>query len=336
MAEGYELRSAEPRDGEALTSLFNAVFCSHASGPPGGSPRSVEHWRWKYVDNGVGSHSTVAVSNNGKGILGHVGGLPLPTWCRGEIRSTNQSVDNMTHPESRAGLRRVGLFAKMVNHWVETYFGPDRDFLAWGFPSVENFRIGQKFSKYFLVRTVNALVHEHPDRVGDAPAELTIRPVDRFSEDVEPLWRRCARDIEFGVVRNLRYLNWRYADHPVNSYDLFETRDGTGTLRGIFVTREGRLADTSLLLMDWLVPEDDDDTMRAQLAHCSKSADAAGLGSVSAWFPEGLSWFRRLQLEGYLVRPTDQILVARSWDRWVTIPDLRRGLYATVGDMDFY
>ncbi len=331
MADRYRLRSALPEDGDELTALFNAVFRRNGSPEP---PRPEEHWRWKYVDNGIGSHSSIAAREDG-GIVGHVGGLPFPTWCRGSVRTTNQSVDNMVDPGDRRGLKRVGIFARLVNHWVESYFGADRDFLAWGFPSPENFRIGQKFSKYFLVRPVNALVHEKPGAIPLDHPGLEARVVERFGADVDALWERCRDRIEIGVVRDARHLNWRYAEHPRRPYRLIEARDASG-VRGVAVTREGGMADDAVMLMDWLVPEDDEEAARALLAAAARHAAELDAGAVTAWFPEGLSWLRRFQLAGFLVQPSPHILVARSWDRSVTIEDLRRAFYSTAGDMDFY
>ena len=337
MGDPYDLRSAEPEDSVELTSLFNAVFRSNGSLVPA---RRDDHWRWKYVDNGMGSHSSVAVVQGDDGerrIVGHVGGLPFPTWCQGRVRSTNQSVDNMIDPSDRRGLKRIGVFARLVNHWIETYFGCDRDFIAWGFPSESNFRIGQKFSKYSLFRTVNALVHENPSRLVKDHSGLESRLVERFDEGADTLWDRCSEDIELGVVRNMRHLNWRYADHPIRRYRLIEVREtSTGLLRGIGVTRFGGMADDAVLLVDWLVPTDDDDAAHCLLCACAKHAAELDAGAVTAWFPEGIQWFRHFQLNGFIVQPSPHIFVGRSWDRSVRIKDIRRAFYATPGDMDFY
>lgn len=335
MTPSCEFRCAVPEDDEELTALFNAVFRADPAQLALGTPRSVGQWRWKYVQNGVGSHSTVAVDREGAGLIGHVGGIPLRTWSRGAVRRANQSVDNMVHPSARRGLQRIGVFARMVNHWVDTYFGPEGDFLGWGFPCAENLRIGQRFSRYSVVRTVNALVLRLSGATSRGVAGIERRRVLRFGAEVDRLWERCASDVGIGVVRDARYLNWRYAEHW-RDYALHEVRDAVeGGLRGLCVTRRGGFADESILLMDWLAPADDEDAARALVATAAEEADAAGLGVVTTWFPEGVEWFHRLQGLGFRVRPTDHVLVARSWDRGVTIEDLRRELYATAGDMDF-
>ena len=55
---------------------------------------------------------------------------------------------------------------------------------------------------------------------------------------VDALWERCCPSLGIAVVRDQRYLGWRYADGP-RSYHLFEWRDRlTGDLLGWAVVRE--------------------------------------------------------------------------------------------------
>ena len=97
---GYELRDATRADGEELTTLFNRVFRSNGDAR---SPRSPAAWDWRYRGDPYASHSSVAVDRDSGRIIAHVGGLCLPTWCRGEVRPTALSVDNMVDPERRRG-----------------------------------------------------------------------------------------------------------------------------------------------------------------------------------------------------------------------------------------
>lgn len=331
---GFELRDATRADGEELNALFNRVFRTPADSRP---PRSPAAWDWRYRGDPIASHSSVAVDRESGRIVAHVGGLCMPTWCRGRVRPTALSVDNMVDPEWRRGLKRMGLFARLVNHWVDSWFGCDRDFLAWGFPTHDNFRIGQRFSKYSLVRPLNVLVAEDLGAVRESHPGVRVRLSSRLDPELDALWERSRAGMEMGVVRDHAYLQWRYAEHPETHYELLEARDArSGALRGLAVLRDGGLAEDALMLVDWLVPLEDEAAAAGLRSAVAERAIEADAGVLLTWFPEGVPWFERFQRKGFHVRFTPLIHVARSWDRSVRISELRRDFYATLGDIDSY
>ena len=331
----YSLRSSQPGDEEQLLGLFNKVFRGNGSPEP---PRRREFWSWRYADSGPQeNHSSVAVRCDDGSIIGHVGGVCLATWCRGEVRPTSVSVDNMIDPERRRGLQRVGVFARLVNHWVDSYFGCDRDFIAWGFPTTSNFRIGQKFSRYSLVRPINVLVARDLGRLRRPVKGVESRRAAAFGPEYDALWERCRETIEMGVVRSSAYLGWRYVQHPEHRYRVHEARDSrSGELRGFAVTRSGGLAPDVVQIMDWLVEEGDGEAEQCLRCACADEAIEADAGGLIAWIPEGLPGFARFQRRGFYVEPTPIIMVARSWDRRISVVDVRQRFYATLGDIDYY
>lgn len=293
-------------------------------------------WRWKYGKCPAGNHSQVAIEKASGEVIGHVGGLPYATWCRGRVITTTQSTENMLAPRLRRGLVRVGTFARLVNSWIDTWFGPDRDRVGWGFPSSANFRIGQRFCKYFLIRPVNALWIRAGELARAREPALVVRPVPRFGSEVDALWGRVRRELTLAVERDARHLNWRYAAHPEVEYLLLEARDAaSGALRGAAVARAGGLDPTTAVLCDWIVPLAELDTARALLAALGTWAAERDLGQIVTWFPEGVAHFVALQDLGFRVRFTEMISVGRSWDPELSIEDLRRGIYMTPGDMDW-
>jgi len=324
------LRSVQRGDDDGLLELYSEVFS-------GESARSAAHWRWKYLDPRVANHSCVAQDPEDGRFVAHIGGLALPTWCRGEVRTTTQSVDNMLAPRLQQGLKRIGVFALAVNHWVDSWFGAERDFIAWGYPSEGNFRIGQRFCKYSLVRPINVLLCESGSLPAVSGSSLEVIETRVLGPEINRLWERCAPSMEMGLVRNRAYLDWRYRAHPDVDYRVLVAQDsGSGGLRGLCVMRDGGIDPGAATIMDWLVPSDDEEAACSLLGEVGRRAQAAGQGTVGAFFPDGLHWFQRFQEYGFRVRATEAIQVARSWDRAVSLRDIRRGFYATFGDMDVY
>jgi hypothetical protein len=60
------------------------------------------------------------------------------------------------------------------------------------------------------------------EREWKPPQEITIRVVENFSKDTTLFWDRVWEGKVTGTRRSAEFLNWRYANHPVFSYRLFE------------------------------------------------------------------------------------------------------------------
>ncbi|MEW6074061.1 MAG: hypothetical protein AB1726_15875 [Planctomycetota bacterium] len=330
----YLLRPVRAEDREALIAVHNATYAGDRG--HGMNPMDGRVWDWRYGVNGTAHASSVAEDRETSEIAAYVGGIARHIWMRGELTGGIQSLDLMTAPSRSQGLRRVGVFGRLVRYWCDCNFSADDKWIAFGFPSTAAFRIGRRFGGYRLYRPVNVLVHSSPAKLRDRSAGLELRTVECVSPDVDGLWNRCARDIELAVVRNAEYFSWRYERHPRFAYRMVEARDRGGALRGLLVTRHGAVGQDVTMLMDWLAPLDDEDAIRALLAACAGAAREAGAGSVVAWFPEGQPWFERFQDEGFRVRFTSIIHVGRSWKREFPVEDIRRAIYATCGDIEYY
>jgi GNAT superfamily N-acetyltransferase len=68
------------------------------------------------------------------------------------------------------------------------------------------------------------------------PPDVAINLVDRFSDESTRLWDTTLGASAAGTRRTAKFLNWRYAGHPVFDYRLFEVRRN-GQLRGLAVYR---------------------------------------------------------------------------------------------------
>jgi hypothetical protein len=71
---------------------------------------------------------------------------------------------------------------------------------------------------------------------GELAEGTTVRLVERFCDDSTQLWDSIWGQNAAGTRRSAKYLNRRYADHPVFKYRLFELRH-LGVLTGLMVYR---------------------------------------------------------------------------------------------------
>lgn len=324
---GYAFRVPSAEDRRELVALFARAY------PDRRGTCTESHWRWKYERNPLGTHSLVATNGAGR-IVGHVGGLPQRTWCRGETRTSVQAVDHMVDPEARRGLARISLFARLKRSWVEAYCGRHRAFFGYGFPSAEDFRIGERFVRYAHVRPVWVLVTRDLDRFPAPAGAVTAATSRTLPDGIGPLWARVREELVLAVVRDRDYLAWRYLEHPDVRYEFVAALRG-GQLAGLAVVRRGGLADDVLLIADWLAPQADRDVRFALLCEVSAHARRLGLGAVACWFPAGISEFDGFQRLGFRVRYTPIVMAGRIWDPAVEMEEVRRSFYMTLGDIDY-
>jgi GNAT superfamily N-acetyltransferase len=318
---------------DALSSMRASELCAQPHDAD--APSVARWWNWRYLARPGRNHSQVAIERATGRIAAHVGGLALSTWTPAGPRTTTLSVENMVAPARRAGLARVGVFARTVNAWVDTWFGRERDFVAWGFPSNENFRIGQRFCKYSLLRPVSILWRSvRRDDGGSACLDVRVR--DEAPRDADALWREVRTELGYAVERTAEHLRWRYELQPSRRHVFLVARDPTNArLRGIAVLRAGGFDATAALVSDWIVGRRDEPVARELLAAAEEWASAHGLGTLVTWFPESSTWFERFQELGFRVRYTPILSVARSWDGAIPIEVLRREFHMTPGDIDW-
>ena len=332
VAKGLIYRRVEPRDSDRILQLFRRVFQEDGTGL-----RSIATWRWRFESSPSGNQSCIAVERGSGRVVAHIGGTPHATIWDGEMRQTVECVDHMVCPDYRHGLGRMNLFARLKQQWYDEYCSKEASFLAWGFPSHQLFRVGQKYAGYTLARTINVLLCREPGRLERESPGLTVQEIQRFEPACDRLWARCVDELGCSLTRDRAYLNWRYADCPHQRYIALAARDQqSGALRGLAVLRLGGVASDVVMLMELLVSINDEEARRALLGAAARVARSNSCGSLVAWFPESTPLFEQLQEHGFRVRHTTSIMAARSWDPAIDLVQVRSRLYMSFGDMDGY
>jgi hypothetical protein len=212
--------------------------------------------------------------------------------------------------------------------------GEGKNEFHYGWP-VPNWRIGQKYLSYENIRDWDFLFRELTAAPRAAPGELEVREVKRFTADVDALWEQQKTTMGLGIVRDARYLNWRYADAHDAKYRLYECRErSTGRLRGISVyTQNDFLRPRTAFLVDWLLPEGDDDATVAMVANAEARGRADGAPVLATLFPQQDPRFLRFQRLGFLVYGTRYFTVVAPFDNRGTL-FYREQWYHTCGDSD--
>lgn len=327
------VRSYAPGDEAAILDVFHKVF-------PWAN-RSVAEWNWEFRDNPAGMHCFLAALPEGR-VLAQFTGLPRRVKVGADVRIFAEIVDSLSDPDFRQGLKKPGLFGQCVYAYVDHFGRPDRETVMYGLPNPQAYRIGARLFGYSHLHDVGALTWDVRG-TADLPAIRAldggrIEEVPAVPEDVDVLWARVAPEYDVTVVRDRRYLTWRYDEKPGAKYRRFAMRDAKGALLAFWVVVdrwiEGELKKNVSAVVEWVVDRRHPLT-KAVPEHVPHAARAAG--AEEAWFvfrPLSDEW-RHCAEVGYVPAAAPFRFVARTYDASVAPLDrLKDGWFYVLGDFD--
>lgn len=329
---GLTLRPFRAGDEEGIFKLFRSAYRME---------RPLADWRWKFFENPAGQQIMLAVTEAGE-VVGQYAGVPAWAAKGGRRYLLSQAVESMVDDRFRRGLKNPGLQARLVKRFYEEFMGPDKGAMAYGFPIPVYCRYLVRTGVCTVLHRVVQLERELNGEKRARTGRLTswryrIEQVPRFPSVVDDLWQRCQRELPLAIIRDSRYLNWRYADRPDVPYAMLLATDRwTGRAAGLAVVRLGFEGRPAALLMDWLVPERQSRLDEALLHHCEVLAAASGHGRIEAWFPEYASQFRFLRARGYVPTPTQYEIVVEPFRPELSREWVQGHWHYTMGDADIY
>lgn len=299
----YDIRPFRPGDEAGILETFNLVF---GENDESFVPRTMEEWEWAFVRNPAGQRIWVAERDGV--IAAQCAALPYRVRIDGMLSSFTQGVDSMVHPEHRRGLRRPGMFVATAQPFFEQFGWPDGDILHYGWPVEPAWRIGKTFLGYEIIRTQLILIREPGEGPERLPAGVEL--LESFGEEAERLYQRCEADWGASIIRDAAYLNWRFVENPRFDYDILGVRGADGELAGCAVYRQADWPrpDTGLV-MDWLVPPDEQEAGERLREAILARARAARASLVLAVFPYWSPWFGRFQEWGWRAHSSDYLLI---------------------------
>jgi len=313
-APRYDIRPFRPGDEEGILATFNAVF---GENDPAFVPRTRAEWDWAFARNPAGQRIWVAECEGV--IAAQCAALPYRVLVDGKPASFTQGVDSMVHPEHRKGLRRPGLYVETAYPFFRQFGGQGADLLHYGWPVEPAWRIGRTFLGYEIVRT--QIIHVRELEPGARELPRGVERLKRFDADVHALYLRCQAQWGASVIRDARYLNWRFADHPRFRYQLFAVRGAAGELVACAIYRRAdRPYPGSGLIMDWLVPEDELEAGELLREAVLAQARADGARALLVVFPEWSRWNAVFQEWSFRLHSSNYLLIGivqdPKYDTW--------------------
>jgi len=324
LRDAIDVRRADANDVDALLALHHVGF---------GSSWGPTHWRWRYLDNPLRQTAIVGAFAPDGRCLASFCGVPLPCLYRGQRARVLRSGDVVVHPLLRQSVAGSSVLLRVANAYFDAFGGGDAR-VAFGFPHPGLSRTLVRHCRLEVMADVLLLVRD----AAQLPARSAMKTATRagLPADADALLRRWSADVTTGIVRDERYLRWRYQDNPHADYTLVTARGQDDELRGVAIARPSTEHPDALLVAEWIAPRDDDESSAALLAALRDVADAHGRSSVALSTSTSRPEFTELQARhGFRAVATPYQFVYRSFSSDIDRAFLFENWYHSFGDMDF-
>ena len=327
VSERFVTRAYQPGDETAILQLFERCF--HVR-------RTIEHFRWKYLQNPYGNaHISLTFDPDGR-LVGHYCGYPVPYVDSGREIIAHQIGDTMTDPSIRhVGRGPTSILGQTALHFY-TNFCEGKIAFNYGFNVANIQRFSLRFLRSDRVEPVSYWYRDDPiartrrlhrwrrgyrlELVRETTSEY-----DSFFEDVAPAYR-------FLVRRDSRYLRWRYLECPDAGAVMVAIRKWRRLVGwSVFRVRGDRLSWGDALFDPAHV-----DAVETLIRHVAPSYPAA---RVEAWFSPRPRWLAdALTGIGFAAapEPQDLSLMCVPFVTADATQRMREGLYYTMGDSDLF
>lgn len=288
------IRFYRPGDEHKILETFNTVFQQECG--EGYVARSLEGWKWQYLDNPGGTQVLLAVAEDGT-IASQYAAVPqLAETGHGPCRFVHV-VDSMTHPEYRQGLQREGLFATLGRAFTADYEMHGNE-IGYGLPVRIAERIGRRLLDYTFMRTVEYWLRAPTMPPLSIPDEIRIEHSTNIPAEADAMWASCLPTRPCTVRKDRAYLQWRYAEGP-NSKSYLRIAAWRGeNLAGILILRPSHeLIPNACTIADMVCHDEDESAARALLGEACRLARLRNR-TLLAVFADHDPHARRLQAIG--------------------------------------
>jgi GNAT acetyltransferase-like protein len=323
----FVTRAYEPGDEAAILDLFARSFHT---------PRTPEHFRWKYLENPFGSAHISLTFDSDRRLVGHYAGYPVPYIEGGREFLAHQIGDTMTDPSIRhIGRGPTSILGQTALHFYE-HFCEGKVAFNYGFNVANIQRFSLRFLRSDRVEPVSYWSHVVPfkriPRVSRWVRGYQLELVTDVGAEYDRLFAAAAPAYQFLVRRDARYLRWRYLQCPDSGAFLIAIRKW----RRLVGWSVFRVRDNRLTWGDALFRPDHVGAIEVLLRHVVPSYP---IERVDAWFPPRPRGFaEEVARLGFAAaqEPQDLSVMCVPFVSTNATERMRESLYYTMGDSDLF
>jgi hypothetical protein len=245
-----------------------------------------ERWNWEYLDNPKSDSIKILVAEDEGNIAGYTTRLPFELKVRGKSLPFYFSVNSMVDPNyGRRGIMK-SLYLKAAETMPLLYSKGSttamyRLLMKIGYETVE--------PNNYMAR-INSLPGwilwrlGHPvGKTGNAPEAGSIdeefNKVVRYGSEFDIFWNDICSRYPGIVVKNAKYMNWRYVDIPHKSYESFYRISGGKIVSTVVFYVGGKTGTIVDIMWDSTHAEEPGRTIR----FIRRYARACGLVKTVCW-----------------------------------------------------
>lgn len=286
MKKSWSIREYREGDEHQIFELDKVVW---GAGVPE-KERWMKGWRWMHVNNPIGTSRIWVAEHSGKVVGVHLL-VVMNIKAGGKIVKGGQPIDTMTHPEYRHQGISSTLWKKLLTEaakegiCLEFAFPTQQQYLVrmksgWLHPC--NFQLMYKpinlnnIAKYYIS---NRLLSRLCTIIGNFVIKLFFKAgkptivgglriirASSFDGRINDFWKKVSADYGIILVRDKKYLNWRFVDDPNKDYTIY-IAEKDGEICGYTVLRS-RKADGLAIgnILDILAPVRHEEIIRSLIS----------------------------------------------------------------------
>ncbi len=186
--------------------------------------RDLANWEWKYKGENPAGTPLIFVAEDQGEMIAHFAAIPMLYYIDGEIIRGSHSTAMMTKPEfqNRGLVKFVAdkLFKELICQKIS---------FTYGYPNDNAYDLHKRHMGYDDINMQPLLerkLHQNIDiQRFTYPTSLSFQKIDLFDNRVNDLWETAKGSFKTIVIRDDRFLNWRYISRPDIQYHVYGAYD---------------------------------------------------------------------------------------------------------------
>lgn len=246
----YHIRKYKSNDKEQIYQLIREIWGEDKA------EKSKKHWDWQFESNPANPPDgpNILVLEQDNRIVGLFSGLPVSIKVKDKVLTALWTVDFMTLPKHRG--RGVRLLKQMMKE----------PYILLGNPNDNSYPLGKRLGWFDIcqpptliniINMANILKTKPRNRIViglggivwklasmmlsmskgiSQGGDISVKRISIFDEEIDRFWKKVSRDYGVIVVRDRKYLNWRFVDCPDEKYAIYIARRN-GKISGYIILR---------------------------------------------------------------------------------------------------
>ncbi|MHA1337358.1 MAG: GNAT family N-acetyltransferase [Promethearchaeota archaeon] len=223
--KNFQFKICLNKDLIQLLELYDLVFPSYMI---------KKLWDWKNLENPFGNFITVLLKDKNN-LIGAYSVSPRFFYINGKKVPCVLSLDTMTHPQYRGmgistTLATIAYEIAKINGYYFVY----------GFPNNNSVYMFEKKLNWKIFGKMIYFTKEIEEESNiSTNYNLKIREINVFDKNLKSFIKKEIRNYKIIINKSLKYLNWRYVQHPTVSYKKFliYSKDYDKEILGFFILK---------------------------------------------------------------------------------------------------